>query len=503
MKLFSLSEIPVVGAAGPAFASIINTILEWVDRRADAVVIPAVVGGAVDNTSMIEDYLGDAPYGSTVRFADPGPVGCGAIPAIQRNVRLIGAGGRFGTVLVPLEDTAEPILDFDMAGGVGIYEAYGPSLERIAIDLAAAPSAIGVRVGANTGWFEADRVFVQGGWRCIEHHGPNATFTRLNLQSPTDCMMYIDDSGLEVEIDHAVFARNIAGTTDAYMKVILASSGQKGDLRLNRIQAQSGPLLGMYVDNGIIITAPSLTNVPVFAKRVTLDNVVGGGPGLTLTNVESVDWEGGWINSAAFDGAHPGGPCVRITGGGDLTFRGVKYRGGGSPTKTYDFVGGSTRGFRSKDCYCPTGPVYYLPASGAPTDVAIDDDIPGATVLSQITNDVEGLRAAAARRWGPFNLQDRLNIASVPWTAAPFMQVGVLGGDGTPGEAVIPAPDVDADWSHFIPFRFSPSGMKGRLEIKGKDAVAQTVTVWSLNDDDTVRTADTSTVGVLRFDLPH
>lgn len=495
IRLFDDDDIPAVGSAGPGFADVINDLLEKINRRSDAIVIPAVVGGVVDNTSMIEDLIGGAPYGSTLRFADPGPVGCSAIPPILNNVRIIGAGGRFGTYLTPLADTSDPILDFAMAGGSSIWEAYGPALERIAIDMTAAPSATGVRTSVDTGWFECERVKIKGGYRSVEHHGPNATFDRCFFDYPSDCHMYIDDGGLEVEISRMNFARNVAGTTDAFMKVILASGGQKGDLRLTSIQAGCAPSVGAVMTNGIIISAPTATDLPVFAKRVTIDNVSGGGPGLTLVNIAGVDWEGGWINTAG----SPGAPCVRITGGSDLTFRGNKYRGGGAQLKTYDFVGGTTIGFTSVRNYCPTGPVYWLPASGKPIDMTLDDYAPGATVVGQITNDVEGLRAGTAKRWGPFDSRERLSQTAVPWMSSPAIAIDTLAA----GTVTMSAPDIDSFYSQFIPFRLAPVGTIGRLEVGTRDTGADTVVIRSVRSDGTTETGDTSAVGYLRFEIAH
>lgn len=469
---------------------------------ADAIIIPAIVGGgsAAANTAMIDDIIAGAPEQSTLRFRDPGPVAItGGAAVIDKAIRLIGASGRFGTRLVPTGDTSDPILDFDTPAPGSIWDVYGPSVERLAIDLTAAPSATGIRTGVDTGWFEAVRLFIDGGTRSLDHNGPNAYFDRCLFADASDCMVYVTDGGLEVSFNRMNLARNIVGTTDAFMKVILATDGQKGDLRLNQIQGGSGQS-GAITNSGIVITAPSLTNLPVFASRVTIDNVIGGGPGLTLENIESVDWAGGWINTA---GA-AAGPPVRIYGGGDITFRGVKYRGSFLNPRTYDFTGGSTRGFRSRDCYCPTGPVYWLPASGKPTDMVLDDDLVGVTDLTQVTNDVEGLRAATARRWGPMNLQDRLSITSVPWIGTPAMSIGTLGDGGVPGQTIIDAPAVDGFYSQFILFVFSPAGTSGLdLKVISKDEIGETVTIQSRKGDGSTETADTSIVGYLRFDLPH
>lgn len=383
------------------------------------IVIPAVANGITDNTGLIWSMIQTAPPHSTLRFAEPGIIRCEPI-VITNPVRLIGAGGPFGTVLRPVLNTTSPILDFAIVpSGTNLFGLkYGAGIERIAIDLVNAPDATGMRVGPTTYWFQASQVVISGGYRSISHHGFNAYYDRCMLFDPSDCMVFVDDDGLESSFFRMNLARNTPGTTDAYLKVILASSGQKGDLRLTSLQCQSGGAAMM--NNGIVITAPTLTNLPVFASRVTIDNVSNGGPGLTLTNIESVDWEGGWINSAG----SPGGPCVRITGGGDIAFRGVKYRGGGSTPKTYDFVGGSTSGFISKNCYCPTGPVYYLPASGQPTDMMVDDWVPGAVDIVQVTNDPTALRAAAAKRWGHELLYGRAVIAQEP--------VRLVGGSGQP-----------------------------------------------------------------------
>ncbi len=461
------------------------------------ILIPAVADGVTNNKTMIDAYIAAAPPQSTLRFLNPGPVATSPLATITKAVTLRGAGGRFGTKLFPLADTASPIIDFNIPhtpiGGAfpGIWGLYGPSVENLAIDLGLAPSSTGIRISSTTSWFEAQRLFIQGGTRSIEHHGPNSSYRYLVLGDASDCMIFIDDFGLESSFDRINLFRNSPGTTDAMMKVILQTSGQKGDLRLTSIQGQSGQS-GAVTTNGIVISAPSLTNLPIFASRVTLDNLLGAG--LILENIESVDWSGGWINTAG----SPGGPCVRITGGGDIAFRGMKYRGGGSPAKTYDFVGGSTRGFISKDCYCPTGPVYWLPATGKPTDMSVDDDIIGAVVLEQITNDVEGFRAATRRSWGAKNFMDRVTQNSVPWAGG---NVGL--GTLVAGTCNISAPDVDGFYSQFIPFRHTPLGEIGRLELAGRDVPGESVTITSYNSAGETETDDVSVVGYYRIDIPH
>jgi hypothetical protein len=461
------------------------------------ILIPNVADGVTNNKTIIDDIIDAAPPQALLRFVNQGPTVTTALEPITKAIGIRGASGRWGTKIMPLTDDSSPIFDFDVGsspiGGLypDIWGLYGPSIEHLAIELSYAPSSIGVRVSDTTGWFEAHHLVVKGGTRSIENHGPNASFYRLILKDASDCMIFVDDTGLESSFDRINCARNVPGTTEAFMKVILVSSGQKGDLRLNGIQGQSSSDSAL-TENGIIITAPSLTNVPVFAKNVTLDNLIDAG--LVLENIESVDWEGGWINSAG----SPGGPCVRITGGGDITFRGVKYRGGGIPTKTYDFVGGSTRGFSSKDCYCPTGPVYFFPETEKPIDINVDDDVPGATILSQITNDVEGFRVATRRSWGSKKFMDRISQATTPWFGE-----NVVIGEMLNGVCVLPAPDVDAFYSQFIPFRQTSIGVTGRLELAGRDPVEDEVTIHSYNSSGAIETGDDSIIGYFRIDIPH
>lgn len=365
------------------------------------IIIPAVLGGVVDNTTMVEDAIAAAPEQAVLRFRDPGLVRVERF-VVDKAVKILGASGPFGTVIRPTVDTADAIVDFQVVpSGSGLFNIdYGAGLENVGIDLTYAPTAKGLEVGSTTYWFEGRGLVISGGVRCLEHHGANSHFDRLMLFDCSDCMIYVDDDGLESSFSRINMARNVAALTDAYMKVILASGGQKGDLRLDRLQCGSNTAVG-DTNFGMLITAPTLTNLPVFARGVTLDNLTGdAGAGLVLTNIESVDFAGGWINSAGTGVGDSGGPCVKITGGGDMSFRGNKYRGGGASPKTYEFVGGSTRGFTSKDNYCPTGPVYYLPGSGKPTDMRCDDDIVGATDVTQITNDPTSFRAAARRVWG-------------------------------------------------------------------------------------------------------
>lgn len=514
-RLFPGGDIPGLGAAGPVYAAAINELLDKINKMADATVIPAVVGGVVDNTSMIEDKVGEAldNGNGTVRFVDPGPVGVTAIPTIRGAVRVAGAGGEWGTRLVPLEDTADPILDFDAPGTGDIWALYGPSIDRLAVDLAAAPSSVGIFVSPTTGRFVAEHFTILGGYRCLDIRGANARITKGTIGEASDTPLHVTDTGFEIRVHDLNITRNTPGEMDAYAKFVSAVGGLVdedgvpdpdgfpmglGMIDLHSIICQGNARGGAVLNAGMIFSAPDMVNASIFARQVTIDNVTGGGPGVTLENWESVDWSGGWINSAG----SPGGPCVRIDGGSDIAFHAQKYRGGGATPKTFDLLGTIT-GLQAYGSYDPTGPVFYFNPGATVTDLYFNDRVPAATALSQITNDVEKLVTAAMTMWGPHKLGSRLSFSEVPWVGEPFMNLGTLGDGGIPGETIIAAPDVDAFFSQFFPFRFSPAGVRGRLEVASKDATANTVTVQSVNAAGTVEVDDTSIVGVLRFEIPH
>lgn len=365
----------------------------------------AVGNGVADDTAAIVAAMTPVVAGSTIMF----PRGVYKTDPIVVTKKLHFRGeGMFDSVLRARTDFSGALLDFDVAPGAGpLFDlGYGPSVRSMALDVSTAPTGIGLRDSEDTGWLLAQDIVINGGNRSIEHHGSNARFDHMILIDADECFVFVDDIGLEVQFTRITMTRVAAGSMDAYMKVILASNGQKGDLRLEGVSCGANIAGGVVMNSGFIITAPSLTNLPVFAHKVVIDNV-SNGAGLVLTNIESVDFSGGWINSA---GA-PGGPCVRITGGGDIAFRGNKYRGGGVVPSTYDFVGGSTRGFTSKDNYCPTGPVYYLPVENGPTDMNVDDDVPGAVLIAQVTNDPAQLRSATRRLWGFDRRAGRAEIA--------------------------------------------------------------------------------------------
>ncbi len=166
----------------------------------------------------------------------------------------------------------------------------------------------------------------------------------------------------------------------------------------------SSALGGAVVTAGMKLSAPSGTSVPLFARGVILDNIAG--PGLELMNILDVVLSDGWINSAA------GGPCVRMTRGGNLRFTGNDFRGGGSPLKTFDFEGGATDGFVSVGNECPTNWLYYLPATGKPKKMLVDDltftDLP-----LEVSNDMAGLRAARVPRLGTRWLADETRFGGV------------------------------------------------------------------------------------------
>jgi hypothetical protein len=375
--------------------------------------VPCIADGVTDNTAIIDTAHDDATPGDMLVFPR-GPIAINPI-TFAKMLHIRGAG-RFSTWFVPLTNSTDPLITVERTidSGHGIFANYGTILEGFGINRQGHMAGPCLRTEPSAAHLTYKDVLCSGGTRGVEHHAPNALMDGLHLWDPSDCMLDMDENGLEVHMRYVVMAANVTDV-DAYWRVTIspaASGGLLGGIYYGDVSCRSDP--AVTVTNGLVITADSSTEVPTFPVGMVVDNVNGGGPVIDLVNVQSVSLKG-WANGT--------NGCVRMDGctGVDVEMR---TRGG---THTFEFVGDSTTGFKSRSEVF-TGPAYKITGT-APTEVDVDDWVAAATTIAQVTNNAGWLLNAARRTWSSLRLQGMLRQREVG-AAAPQgfgdMVAGVL-----------------------------------------------------------------------------
>jgi hypothetical protein len=492
--------IPTTGDPGPGWADDLVDGLEKIERASE-VSLDAYVwaaGGAFDGVFNCDVPIAAAiaavPSGGVIKVRNPGICSCSPTAwNVTKTFTLQGppTAGEYAWWIKPTADVAvegDPIIFLDPPAPSGTVRAkYGPAVENVGIDMSGLTKAVGVSIGTGAHWARIKGLYTSGGWRGWECHGPNAKIDGFNSTDPVDCGWFVDDDGLETEVLNGTTARNIAGTTDAYFKVHLSSGGQKGDLKVKNIRGTCS--LGSAVVNKLFeVSAPVLTGLPCFMEGVILDNAEDGAD---ITNIQDFGFKDGWMNCAAGSGF-----CFNLDGCLDPVFEGNRYLGGFGGG-TYRFIGATTDGFTSKNNKCPTGPVYWVSPTNKPTNIDVDDDIKGASVLAQVTNDVDWFAAASRLDWSAHNFRNLVAISgAVPILQSPMIAVGTM----VAGEVTIDAPGVDPALTNFIPFVVTRGGTTGSLSVSNRNPTGGTgglgsVTIVSSS------ASDTSTIGYLRFDI--
>lgn len=378
-----------------------DTIPYWIPQfmPTETTVIEAKWFGArdgKDSTKAFARAIDACPPGGTVLFE----AGRFLIdPQVADHQITVAGRGRWSTWLAASTAFTGPLLFFDLpASSPSIRAYYGAGIRDIGLDLEDAPGATGLLIGDNAGWPHIQNALVNRGAVSLDVRAPNGWVEDVILLDAGK-FISIGDMGLEIMLRDVNMSRNITGTTTVAIECIATTTGIHGAIYIENVRLSCNTGVGEVI-NGLWVEAPSILSIPVFADKLIIDNTIGGGPGMNFKNITDVSAVNSWVNCGSADG----GPCVRIEGGGNFKFTNNSYFGGasgiGSP-KTYDFVGGSTFAFQSTQNYCPTGPVYFLPASGGPTDMRTDDIVPGATVMAQITNDVPQFVTAMSKTWGP------------------------------------------------------------------------------------------------------
>lgn len=397
--------------------------VEWNRRE---ITVPVVVDGTTNNLTMIEDYIDDAEPGDTLRFPE-GPIGCSPF-TVPKLLRLRSSGGRFASRFVPLADTADPIVTFDVPVPGDIWETYGAGLDGIGINLAAAPSATGILITDTSGWVQLNRFAIVGGALSIDNRGANGSISEFLLADAERFILVDGDTGMELLIHDGALARNTAGTTELGIEVVCSAGGTKGALNMANVRCTSGVSGGVETVQWLKMSAPSVVSLPLFATNVQFDNCIGGGPGMEFVNVYDINFKG-WVNN----GDAGAGPAVKIDGGGRYSFEGTFF-GGGSPAKTFD-LNGTIAGLKISGT-TPTEKVVYFNGGSSVTDLDFQATVPAATALSQVTNDEAAFRAAAIKNWAYSNIYQPAGIgptfvnswANVGGTAAYYVKdsVGIV-----------------------------------------------------------------------------
>lgn len=360
-----------------------------------AVVADIAADGVTNDTAGILDAIDEAPFGGVVVIP---PSAAGIVVdalTIDKCVTFMGAGP-FATRFVPSSDYADPVITFAVTqdSTEGIYGNYRPALLGIGIDRSIHDGGPCLRTEAPTAWLLIRDFLASGGTRSIEHHAPNSTIADSFLWDASDACIDMDEAGLELRLYNLTLAAQVTAL-NTYIRLTIASGGGlKGaiyawDVACNAVAA---------VTNGVVITAPSLTEVPMFWNNLIIDNVVGGGPCMDIKDIQTLNVTNGWMNGTNGN--------VRMDGCVNPRFRDLRLRGG---THTFEFVNDTTQGFTS-ECEVFTGPAYKVAASNKPTLIDVNDDVAGATDIGQVTNDAAWFMAENThrRRWSSLRLQGML-----------------------------------------------------------------------------------------------
>ena len=378
------------------------------------ILIPCITDGTTDNTAMIEAYHDDAMPGSML-VLPRGPIAVNPF-TLSKMLHFRGAG-RFSTWFVPLTDSTDPLITVDTTidSGHGIFGNYGTILEGFGIDRSAHPAGPCLHTESTAAHLTYRDILCSGGTRGCEHHAPNAVMDGLHLWDSSERMLHMDESGLEVHMNHVVMAAQVVDV-DEYWRITIspgASGGLLGGIYIGDVSCRSDP--AVTVGAGVIIEADSSTEIPTFGGPLVVDNVNGGGPVVDLINVQSVSLNG-WLNGT--DG------CVRMDGCTGIEVN-ARTRGG---THTFEFVGAQTVGFKSRSEVF-TGPAYKLTVPPDADGFDVDDWVALATTISQITDDPEAFFDLGKRSWRTLRLQGMLRqreVGDSPPQGFGTMVAGVL-----------------------------------------------------------------------------
>lgn len=470
---------------------------EWDVTNGRWGLVPDLPGAAAANGSGLVALIAAAGPGDHIVF----PKGEMFLPAATIANATAGRAltfegkGKLSSWVTPVGDFTGALLDLSPPGPPknGARGDYGGGVAGLGLNLSYAPSCRGIHLGRWAAWAELRDLWIQGGTIAIWNEGSNNWMENLRLFDSGTFFNINGDTGLELTIRDVQTARNIPGTTTYVLTVTSTLTGANGGaLYVSDFRHSSGTSGGVKTNAGFLIASRGGNNnlsIPTFASNVVLDNITGGGPGVELVGVRDQHFSDGWINC----GAASGGPCVRITGGGNLRFAGNDYFGGGSGSginKTYDFVGATTTGFVSLANTCPTNWVYYLPPSGGPRSMICDDLVPGGVGGMAVSNDMpQFLAATSTPRFGSRYHSDPTVLARPVLPDGKASGFAVLKG----GTVTVATPLADAMLSVIHKGYRTVSGTPGFL-VDGGIVTGSSFTINSLTPAGALNTADNSTI---------
>jgi len=385
--------------------------------------VECIADGATDNTSIINAAMSAATPGDVLIFPR-GAIKTGPI-TVTKCLHFKGAG-RFSTWFIPIAATTSPLITFARTtdSGFGIFANYGPSISDLAIYRNGYMTGPCLSITNATAWMTVKGILCSGGTKSILHRSPNATFEDCFLWDCSDCMIDLTDEGLELHLRHVVMSAQVVNLDTFIRLTMTLGGGLKGALYIDDV---TGNTAGgaITVNNGITLvapaalTGPAYTEIPIFAEKLVIDNINGGGPVLTLTNIATFSMVNSWLNGT--------NGCVKMDGAIDPHFTNNRYRGG---THTYEFATTRiTQGFQSDGCESATSPMYKVGASNKPTDIWANDNLRGFTTIAQVTNDAPWFYGAFRRTWNSLRLQGALRFREAganPTSGFGTMAAGVL-----------------------------------------------------------------------------
>lgn len=432
-------------------------------------VIPFKMDGT-NETALFEQAHDESAPGSTLILPSGGPIKIDPV-VISKQLHILG-GGRFSSWFVPASNTTDPLITVDriVDSGHGIWANYGATMEGFGIDRSGHLAGPCMHTTPNAAHLTLKDILCSFGTIGLEHHAPNATFDGLYMWDQSDCMLDMDEDGLEVTMQRVFMVANVADV-DTYWRLTIsedAAGDLLGGIYGGIVVCRSNP--AVTVTNGVVFTAPSLTEIPTFTAVIVVDNVNGGGPAYDLDHVQSIDLNG-WGNGT--------NGVVRMDGAAGIQSN-MRTRGG---THTYEFVGDETVGFKSRSELF-TGPAYLF--NGTPPDpdaFDVDDWVSGASTIAQVTDDPEVFFDLGRRSWKTLRLQGMLRQREDG--DSPPQGVGTL----VDGVLVVIHPNVQTN-TRIVPWRQTTglSGTPGLLQHDVADNIVGTsFTIKSTDLTDTSR----------------
>lgn len=358
----------------------------------------ALGDGSTNDSSAIAAALIAGPTGAVVRVPAGEYMMDPATLQLLAKRYLLGDGSDTSWFTLR-SDTSGPAMLVDVTGS-GVRGAYGTRIKGIGINLVNAPSAVGIQMGAiggsglHSAWTWLDDIRVEGGVTSLDCQSVNCKLTNFHFLNPSTSFIIVHPNGQEFTAYDGIWEVSPSHTVATAMDIPILVGGAAGAVYLRDIKLNNAGT----VSQGIYEHCPngSTASVPLRCTNLTLDNIAG--PGYNLENVTDAQVMGGWVNAAA----GTGNGAVRFYGGGGHTFMGLEQlNGGGGSACSFDFAGGTPTGIVLLGNHPATAVIYRLAGTGKPSNCLIWDVIANAAVQAQVTNDVEGLRAAMSQMWTP------------------------------------------------------------------------------------------------------